>query len=265
MAAFILAGFQRSLARQVRKALQNGASKFEGWSAQPFVGHKNDQNDIGLCQIEDLLKMAQEHHDAHIFGLSTLNNRHQAAERIRPFFRFRWLDDKPVRLVGTGDESTLIDTLRGVIDEESYWLTNVKPKDSASPLVLPEIFSCRKDLREIWRLSESYGNRGHFEQAVRLIVKFKDYHRHKIDKFENKPWLAEDDWIWNDDGERHGTSSFPHNWKYSLKLPDGFHFDVSAKRKGKTHFSDRRNQSHPYKTHLNVSAHGDVRGTEKRA
>lgn len=262
MPTFILAGCQRNLAPRVDKALRNGASKLKGWSAFSFVGHQNQQHDIGLPQINALLMIAQEHSGAHILGLSTLKTRRQAEERISPFFRFRWLDSKPVGLVGAGDESTLIDMLGRVLEEENYWLANVKPKNSASPLVLPEIFSCRKDLREIWRLAQSYNNYGHLEAAASLIAKFKNHHRRHVGSFKNKPWYSEDNWIWDDDGERHGTSSFPLDWKYSTKLPDGFHFDVSANVKGKTHFADRTGQRHSYKTHLNVSAYGDVRGKE---
>lgn len=263
MPTFILAGFQRNLAPRIKKALENGAAQFAGWTSLSLVGHQNNQHDIGLDQIDELLAMAEEHDGAHIFGVSTLSTRGEVEERIRPHFRFRWLDAKPVGLVGSGDEATLITALSQALVEENYWLNNVKPKDSASPLALPDIFTCQKDLKDIWRLSQSYNNQGHLEAAVKRIAKFTSYHRRRIDGFKNTPWHADDDWIWEDDGERHGNPDFPMDWKFSLKLPDGFHFDVSAEVKGKTHFTDRRGKRHVFKKHLNVTAHGEVRGDSK--
>jgi len=260
MPIFILAGFQRNLAPRIKKALKNSSTQLAGWTGVAFVGHKDNAHDIGLGQINQLLKLAEAHDGAHIFGVSSSKTRDQTKNQIRPHFRFRWLDAKPIGLVGAGDEATMINALSVATIEETYWLDKVKPKNSASPLTLPAIFACQRELEDIWRLSESYNNQGHLEAAAKRITQFTNFHRRRIDGFKNTPWCAEDDWIWDDDGDRHGTPLFPMDWKYSLKLPDGFHFDVSAKVKGKTHFTDINGKSHAYKTHMNVTAHGEIRG-----
>lgn len=260
MSTFILAGFQRNLAPRIKNALERGAARFPDWTGLSFVGHQNNQHDIGLGQIDQLLALAEEHGGAHIFGVSTMKTRDQAERRIRPYFRFRWFEARPIALVGAGNDAALIDALGQTLTEEEYWFKNVKPKNSASPLALPDIFTCQRELADIWRLSQSYNNQGHLEAAAKRIVRFTNYHRRRVDGYRNTPWHADDDWIWDDDGERHGNPSFPMDWKYSMKLPDGFHFDVSAKAKGKTHFTDTYGKRHVYKTHVNVTSHGEVRG-----
>lgn len=260
MPTFILAGVQRSLAPKVKTALERDPAGVAGWTPAILFGSVNGQHQIGREQVDELLQLAEEHNGAHIFGLSAQKTRNEIEDLIRPHFRFRWFDPSPVGLVARGDEGSLVAALSTALEEEDYWLANVKPNDPASPLALPEIFGCQKALADTWRLAESYNNRGHLETAAKRIAKFTNAHRRRVDGFNNTPWESDDGWIWDDDGERHGNPAFPMDWKYSLRLPDGFHFDVSPKGKGKAFFTDRFGRRHTFKTHLNITSHGDVRG-----
>lgn len=260
MPTFILAGVQRSLSPRVDATLRKQAGGIAGWTPVTFSGRNNSQHDIGREQVDALLRLAEEHDGAHIFGVSVMKTRRDVEDLIRPYFRFRWFDPAPVGLVGRGDKDVLMTELAAALEEEDYWLAHVKPKNTASPLALPHIFGCRKELVDTWRLAESYNNLGHLESAAKRIGKFTSSHRRRVDGFPNTPWHADDDWIWDDDGERHGNPTFPGDWKYSLRLPDGFHFDVSPHSKGKTFFTDRSGTRHSFKKHLNITAHGGVRG-----
>ncbi len=263
MPTFILAGVQRSLGPRVKAALERDPAGVAGWTAVTMFGKANGQSQIGREQVDELMRLAEERDGAHIFGVSAVKDRREIEDLVRPHFRFRWFDPAPVNLVGRGDETSLLAALAAALAEEDYWLTNVKPSSSASPLALPPIFSCQRDLADTWRLAESYNNRGHLETAAKRIAKFTNAHRRRVDGFKNTPWNAEDGWIWDDDGARHGNPEFPMDWKYSLRLPDGFHFDVSPKAKGKTYFADRFGGRHSFKTHVNVTAHGTVRGASE--
>lgn len=260
MPTFILAGVQRSLGPRVKAALERDPAGVIGWTAVTMFGKANGQSQIGREQVDELLRLAEEHNGAHIFGVSAMKDRREIADLVRPHFRFRWFDSGPVNLVGRGDEASLLAALADALAEEDYWLANVKPSSSASPLALPAIFGCQRDLADTWRLAESYNNRGHLETAARRIAKFTNAHRRREDGFKNTPWVSDDGWIWDDDGARHGNPAFPMDWKYSLRLPDGFHFDVSPQAKGKTSFTDKFDRRHSFKTHVNVTAHGTVRG-----
>lgn len=263
MPTFILAGYQRSLAPRVKNALAAGADRFNGWTSIAFTGHKNNAPDIGKAQVDELCRLAEEHDGSHIFGVSAEKTRNQIEDLISPHFRFRWIDAKTIGRVGTGDEAPLVAALSAATQEENYWLTNVKPKDSASPLVLPEIFCAKRDFSGLWRLANSYNNEGHLQAAATLIERFTRYHRRHADGFSKTPWQDDDSWIWNDDGERHGDPEFPNeDWKYSFRLPDGFHFDVSPSAKGKFFFTDIHKNRHKFKKHLNITAHGEVRGVK---
>lgn len=192
MPTFILAGHQRDLGLRVGKALDNGVNNFNGWSGVAFTGHQHSSHDIGMQQVDELRRLAVEHDGAHIFGASVQKTRSQIEDAIKPYFRFRWIDANTVGYVGGGNEAPLIAALAAATTEENYWLGNVKPKDSASPLILPEIFCAKKNLSGLWRLANSYNNQGHLKAAAGLIEKFTEYHRQRTDGFKNTPWRDND-------------------------------------------------------------------------
>lgn len=262
MPTFILAGHQRSLARQVKSAVEQASERFAGWTFALLPSHSSKQAGIDSKQVTELLNLASEHGGAHIFGLDADKARATVADRISPFFRFRWIATHLAADTGRGVVAPLQDALAAAVAEETLWLEKVKPRDSASPLILPKIFLAQRDLREMWRLSESYNNTGHIEKAAEMIARFVKEHRYRGMSGTNAPWLGADDWLWDDDGPRHGQPNFPEDWKYSLRLPDGFHYDVSSKTKNKTHFADRHGTRHPLpsKKYFNVTAHGEIRG-----
>jgi hypothetical protein len=265
MGVFILAGYQQSLAQHIKKALAQGEDQFNGWTWDLFPSEKRNEATILAKQVENLCRLAEAHGGAHIFAVSADRQRQQIEDQLRRHFRFRWLDSKVIGETGRGEFAPLIEALSAATLEEAYWAQHVKPADSSSPLILPEIFRPIRELEGIWRLSESYNNQGHLVAATGLLERFSREHRRRIDKFENTPWLGDDSWIWNDGGARHGNPDFPGDWRYSYRLPDGFHFDVSPHAKKKTFFVDAHGRRHPLpeKGYLNVTAHGLLRGPQR--
>lgn len=263
MTIFILAGFQQSIAADVKKALTAGqsAGRLNGWDYRTFPSEKRDLTTIGQKQIDTLCKLAASNGGAHIFGVSKERDRERIEDQIRPYFRFRWVEPAVVLQTGGGNHAPLLDALEVATAEENYWVANIKPISVSTPLILPDIFNAIRDLEEVWRLSESYNNLGHLEAAANLIARFPKEHRRKIDEVKGTPWLASNSLIWDDGGPRHGTPPFPKNWKYSFEIDQGFHFDVSAHSGKKASFKDSLGKSHAMpKGYLNVTAHGEVRG-----
>ncbi|MGO8673713.1 MAG: hypothetical protein ACLQVD_20440 [Capsulimonadaceae bacterium] len=262
MPVFIIAGYQRSLENQLRRALSDGAQQWSGWQYVLFPGNQHKTSSVSLTQVNDLCELAAKHNGAHVFAVSEDPNRKEMAAKIRPYFRFRWIGASEIRDVGRGVFNPVIDSLRQATQEEDFWIEHVKPRNFASPLILPVIFKADKHIVDMWRFSESYNNNDNLRTAEALIERFKAEHRRKVDGFKKTPWLDHDLWIWDDNGQRHGIASFPKDWKYSLRLPDGFHFDVSSQGLKRTSFTDIHGTQHRMpKGYLNVSAHGEVRGT----
>jgi hypothetical protein len=262
MKTFILAGFQRSLTKQIDKALRDHKDQFGGWNFQLFPGESSKESSISARQVDNLLQMACGESGAHIFGLSTERTRGEIEEKISPYFRFRWLETNCIGDVGRGSVEDFLARIKEALEEEDIWLCHVKPDDFSSPLILPEMFSAKGECSKIWRLSRSYGNHGHLMAASEMIKRFTRGYRRRVDGYLNTPWLDERKWIWNDEGPRHGIPAFPKNWKYSYRLPDGFHFDVSPQNNQNAVFFDTQRRPHRFskKGYLNITVHGEVRG-----
>jgi hypothetical protein len=260
MPTFIIAGYQKSLAHQVRAALNEAKPHLQGWRWELFPGNEQSASRIAQGQVDKLLEFAAKHDGAHIFGI---NDQRQNAgtipvgNLIRRYFRLRWLPSQAIGMLGGGQTGPLIAALASAIEEEIFWSDNVKPKDWSSPLMLPEIFKTTTDLTDMWNLSESYNDLKNLTAVVKKIDKFQSKHRQKISSGSKTPWVDEKQtWAWQDDGARHGTAIFPKTWKYSFHAPN-FHYDVQSMRQ-KAIFVDSQGTQHSVKEYLNINAHGDV-------
>ena len=45
-------------------------------------------------------------------------------------------------------------------------------------------------------------------------------------KQEHYQWIDDRDLIFGRNGARHADAPFPRGWKFSYRLPDGFHYDI---------------------------------------
>lgn len=217
--------------------------------AEPFISKKH---------AERLINLADKHDGAHIFAVSGRGEPNWETV-IRPHFRLRQISASAIGRTGRGEFDPLCEELKLATDEEDYWISSIKPQESGAPLVLPYIFSANREVREMWRLAEGYNSRRNLEAAAVMIERFRRVHRQSIGAGKT-PWIDGEDWIWNDSGARHGMAVFPEDWKYSYRLPDGFHFDVSCQKGTKKRFRDAHGAQHAVSTHVNVTAHGTIRG-----
>src|SRR5471032_582309 len=133
MKRFILAGYQQSLARQLKKAVELGGDRFGEWSCVFFPSEKRDESIIASRQVEALCQLAEANEGAHIFAVSTDRERQNIEYQIRRHFRFRWLDAKTVSGAGGGHFEPLIQALCDALVEEDFWVDNIQPIDFGSP------------------------------------------------------------------------------------------------------------------------------------
>lgn len=264
MPAFILVGFQRSLKNQIEKALFENAIVLGGWEPHLMQGDDHKQPSLSKKLAEKVLEKAGQLDGPHVFGVATRGP--NFANMVRENFRYRQISAASIGKTGAGDFDPLINEMAMALRQEDYWIENIKPKDCSSPLILPKIFNAKSVVKGMWDQAESYGNNANLIKATELIDRFATIHRQKVQKpgFEKNPWVCDKEWIWKDDGQRHGEAVFPDDWKYSFKLEDGFHYDVSSKNDLKNRFLDCDCNWHSLvKGYLNVTAQGRIRGAKK--
>jgi hypothetical protein len=207
--------------------------------------------------------MASQYDDTHILGLSVQRNRQDFADRIRPFFRFRWFDHSLLKYLGRPDPAEFVRGLSSNLAEESEWAARVKPKDINSPLLLPECsFVPERKNCELWRHASAYGDSGNISGAEKAIRDFQNTHHRKVNiaNFSSYKWVDREDRIYDQDGPRHGLAPFPREWKYSYRIESRFHFDVTHVDGRQFVLIDASGMQHRViaGAHLNVDPHGYV-------
>src|ERR1019366_3085581 len=93
------------------------------------------------------------------------------------------------------------------------------------------------------------------EKAVR------EFERVYLRKAHHYQWIDDRDLIFGREGPRHADAPFPREWKFSYRLPDGFHYDVQHLEQRKFSISDVAGIRHAsgVKGYINVDPHGYVR------
>lgn len=270
MPRFILVGHQRGLAKLVDEAIAQAKStnRLGGWDTHVLHSRFQNHSAFDVTQVPAVLAEAGRDEGGHVFGVSADRNRGDDVPRqIRPYFRFRWINEYAIAQTGQRQFEPLIAELEQAVAEEQAWIDSVKPRSTASPLALPgKLFKAKGELANLWALCEAYGDINAIRAAGVMVEKFTAAFRKSIDtnRDEKTPWVDHDDWVWKDDGEQHGSAIFPKNWKYSWKVPEKFHFDVMPRNtKTKSQFVDVYGIPHKLpkgSKYMNVTVHGEVRG-----
>lgn len=177
-----------------------------------------------------------------------------------PYFRFRWLDND---LLGYFPDrvAEFISRISALLEEEEYWIRDVKPSNTHSPLVLPQTtFSAHRAVRNVWDLAAEAAGNDRIKGAALAIQSFQQHHGHKMDSGQ-RAWADTGGRAFDYSGQRHGTAPFPRSWKYSYAIPPGFHFDVTAINGREFSITDSVGVRHTAaaRGYFNVDPHGSVR------
>jgi len=90
----------------------------------------------------------------------------------------------------------------------------------------------------------------------------REFERAYLRKQAHYQWIDDRDLIFGRNGSRHADAPFPRGWKFSYRLPDGFHYDVVHLERRKFSLTDIGGALHitVANGHLNIDPHGYVRG-----
>ncbi len=257
MPRVLVTGF---LLDQVRRIVPQLASGFGDWELKLIPGPKKGQ--IGIANVDGLLQEAAKSTDTHILAASRHDGgeRQRQAERIRPFFRFRWLADGDIKAI-LEEPSQFPRVLAPVLDEELRWAEAVKPARLSDALLLPRsCFGFDKRRADIWAHAEAYNDPAAVENAARHIEEFARLYFRKSGQpgGARYRWFDDRAYAFDHRGPRHGMPPFPRSWKYSFYLAEGFHYDVSRDDERVVTLDDARGGTRTG-GYLNVDPHGFIR------
>ena len=260
MESAILLGIPSVYVARLRNALQAHCVLNETWRVL-FVPAPRSQPEINAGTARQACKFADAQESPHILGFSTQQDRSELVAEIVHSFRFRWCDHLLSQLgkLATSDPRPFLERLVMEFAEEEQWSSRVKPLDLGSPLLLPECsFTVAGRHKDVWRHARSYGDPANIEGAAKALRGFERDYLRKADFYK---WIDDRDLVFGRHGPRHGDAPFPLGWKFSYRLPDGFHFDVTHLEERKFSIGDIAGKRHSAeaKQYINMDPHGYVR------
>ena len=262
MGTALLLGIPSGYVGTAKSAVAKNPTLFNTWSIK-YIPSSRNEAEILDGMVTRAQELADQYEDTHIFGFSAQKNRQDLADRIKPYFRFRWFDHSLLKCLGSPDPTPFVKELASNLAQEVEWAARVKPSDLDSPLLLPKCsFEPEHKCRDLWRHASAYGDPMNIVGAEKAIKGFKNTHLRKVKLRDHHTykWVDQGDKIYSQDGPRHGSAQFPRGWKYSYRIEPCFHYDVThaAGRRFSLHDANGiRNQVNP-NDHLNVDPHGYV-------
>lgn len=255
----VIAGLPRGLCQ----LLSSHQIAIDGWDLRLVPSRNHNQADFDSDVANRALREATSgEHGGHVLAFSTSKGRESFVSDLSRHVRFRWL--KPQYLFDARTDIHLfIGAIRGEAKFEQDWRDAVELGDASSALLLPECSFRPIGHGEMWTLCRTAAPASPPVAATRFLDRAKD----KIKEFTR---VHRPEGVWQDSarirfdgrGPRHGVAPDLWDWKFSWKVPPGFHFDVQhadARAFSLMLFGGRRVLV-PTRGYRNVDCHGRLRG-----
>jgi hypothetical protein len=261
METAILLGIPAPYVARLRNALDSHGGLPAVWNLLSVSAPKKN-SEINRGTVRQACELANKQESPHILGFSTQQNRSESAAQIAPYFRFRWCDQlvRLLNYLATPNPTPFLEELAADLAEEELWASRVRPMEMGSPLLLPECsFSVGGGHKHLWRHARSYGDTANIDGAVKALREFERVYLRKQEQYQ---WIDDRDLIFGRNGARHAEAPFPRGWKFSYRLPDGFHYDIKHLEERKFSIPDVAGKLHSVaaRGYMNMDPHGYIRG-----
>lgn len=175
--------------------------------------------------------------------------------------RLVWLPTELADLYETDDFKISIEPY---VKFEEEWREEIRPNSLHHPLFLPElIFSAHENVKDVWVRAQLVSRHEDTLDGVKgALSRFRKRHKFTDRERNTSLWRDTRSWLFNPKGPQHGLAgAIERTWKYTCKLPNGFHFDVSTERGNQFSVVDLNGVALPVgkNEYINVDCHGFCR------
>ncbi len=210
--------------------------------------------DLGTCW-PDVIKVADQcdHDGAHILAFHNPEEERKEFEaRVYSRHRLIWFDRDDAKFYGL---AAFDEKVREIVEFEQQWRGAIRPGEASAALVLPEsVFVSRSTVEALWkRAAKLRIGKDEIAKVTQLRDSFRSEH------WKEGNWRDCKERIFDHRGARHGSTPEAKRWKFTLALPDGFHFDVKTARGGPFLLTDCLGEAKEFSRYANVDCHGFVR------
>lgn len=186
--------------------------------------------------------------------------RRDLVRRLGSRHRVAWLE---FRLHECGSDEFRRRVLNA-IHVESAWRDSIRPVFEHSPLRLPECsFDAYRGVRDMWMSATSVRCADDIDNTMNRIKAFASRHHFVSNDSKRRGWRDERELEFTraDPGAFHyRRAPRERRWKFTVRLADGFHFDVRHARNERSSVISLEGRSCPFTGHTNVDCHGFVLG-----
>jgi len=226
----------------------------DGWKIMEIPSHDHGRADL-LSVWSRVMEAADHAPDA---GAHLLLAHDRESDRPRfhelncRSHRATWL---PRDLSHEYGQKAFVDIFHAVMNFEEEWRARIRP-EIESPLLLPEtVFVAEPSVKDAWSRARNVNRQRDDLHAVQeAIRRFGSRHRNQ------GCWHDRQELIFCH-GPHHASHGLPE-WrrrKFTYRLPEGFHFDVSHSKKRSFRIRSRSGEG-KFNVYTNIDPHGFTRG-----
>ena len=227
-----------------------------GWqlSIVPSRLPKNKAN-LYTC-LKEVLSLANGADDqgAHIFGFHDRESDYpDISHEIHDRHRLVWMPYGSISIYGTEAFTQVIASLASF---ENDWRKHLLPRGVGAPHLLPESSFTPVNCRDMWsRVRRVSTSRDDISRIVSLIGHFRSSH------YLRGAWTDNRALKFKAALERHGSFDHYGHRKFSYRIPNGFHYNVTNEISHRPfNVRDHMGTVRRVREYVNIDCHGSVRG-----
>ncbi len=222
----VIAGIPLALYQRIKahKALK----QMPGWNLKIIPSKHNTQAELHPVQIREILTLCLKSTDgAHVLAFSgqSKEERHGKIIELRRHFRFRWISNEYLAYLPSQVDNFFQEVQREA-NFELEWREDIRPSNVGSPLLLPHCAFLAKTPKDIWENAATIAppqpitRKAQIKSLKSDIETFRDAHKHDNGLLDKAGLKFIEGY--------HGEPPDPiWYWKYTWRVPDYFHYDVS--------------------------------------
>ena len=228
--------------------------RMDDWNIQLIPSRDRRRPDLQSCWTKVLTKASGDIQGAHVFAYHYREDEYPKFNNgMHDRHRLVWMAPDTLGYYGS---ELYTEVIKKHVEFECRWRDMLRPRGVDAPGLLPESSFSPKRCEDMWsRIRSVHLNKDDLERVFKIMRHFRETH-YGSGRWEDNRGLQ-----FKAAPERHGSNPRYGNFKFTYRLPEGFHYNVSGNtaNRGFT-IEDAEGQSHQFDSYTNIDFHGSIRG-----
>lgn len=250
MPLLIIAGMPTALMSRNR----NYIPYIDDWDIYMIPSRDKKKPDLRSCWKKVLKEASKVTEGSHVFAYHHREDEYPKFNHMmKDRHRLLWMTRKSLKFFGSTKYTEMI---KQYLNFERQWRDMLRPRGFDAPGLLPECSFSPKRYDDMWsRIRSIHLNKDDMERVFALIRRFRQTH------YNNGYWVDSRGLQFTVASEFHGSNPPYGSFKFTFKLPEGFHYDVRGTSPNRDFtIRDVQGQYHRFHKYTNVDCHGSIRG-----